>query len=248
MSYWTLMIGAACVLSASVAVSGADLVVNGGAESGDLSGWTLDASEAPAGEAIFAAVMEQPSTGFEPSAGDWFFVFDLVSTEAPLDSGIVVGMVQEGDIPDGSTGLDVQTAVGSAGSGSCDPGRVVLTWLDANGDPLGVGYDSDWVLSFVWTEIGGTAPIVPGAARYRLELQGRLDCGTFINTYFDAVSVVPVGCFADFDGSGDVGTPDLLQLLASWGPCDGCTEDLDCGGAVDTPDLLALLASWGACP
>jgi len=59
----------------------------------------------------------------------------------------------------------------------------------------------------------------------------------------------PSSCPADVDQSGDVGTPDLLILLASWGDvaypvsCLAPPEDL-----VDTADLLALLAAWGACP
>lgn len=54
-------------------------------------------------------------------------------------------------------------------------------------------------------------------------------------------------CPGDFDGDGSIGTPDLLQLLASWGDCPGCPQDLDGNGAVDTLDLLEFLASWGPC-
>jgi len=54
-------------------------------------------------------------------------------------------------------------------------------------------------------------------------------------------------CPGDLDGSGDVGTTDLLQLLAAWGPCDDCDEDLDGSGEVGTTDLLELLAAWGPC-
>jgi len=63
----------------------------------------------------------------------------------------------------------------------------------------------------------------------------------------DACDVV-VDCPEDFDGDGMVGTTDLLQLLAAWGPCAGCVEDLDGDGMVGTTDLLQLLAAWGACP
>ncbi len=31
--------------------------------------------------------------------------------------------------------------------------------------------------------------------------------------------VPPVPCVADIDGDGLVGVPDLLTLLAAWGPC-----------------------------
>ncbi|MBT8485073.1 MAG: hypothetical protein HKO59_09670 [Phycisphaerales bacterium] len=52
------------------------------------------------------------------------------------------------------------------------------------------------------------------------------------------------GCDADIDGSGVVDFPDLLTLLASWGPCPGCPADLDGNGDVDFVDLLSLLAAW----
>ncbi len=40
----------------------------------------------------------------------------------------------------------------------------------------------------------------------------------------------------DFDGGGDVGVGDLLILLANWANPYG------------VPDLLAMLAAWGPCP
>jgi hypothetical protein len=54
-------------------------------------------------------------------------------------------------------------------------------------------------------------------------------------------------CDADLDGDGLVGTADLLELLAQWGPCEDCSGDLDEDGAVDTDDLLQLLGDWGPC-
>ncbi|MBX3373799.1 MAG: hypothetical protein KF817_08180 [Phycisphaeraceae bacterium] len=59
----------------------------------------------------------------------------------------------------------------------------------------------------------------------------------------------PPPCPGDLTGSGSVGVPDLLALLASWGPCPApCPADLTGDGSVGLPDLLALLAGWGACP
>jgi hypothetical protein len=55
-------------------------------------------------------------------------------------------------------------------------------------------------------------------------------------------------CPEDLDGSGAVDFPDLLAVLASWGPCPGCPEDLDMSGAVGFQDLLATLSAWGPCP
>ena len=55
-----------------------------------------------------------------------------------------------------------------------------------------------------------------------------------------------VACPWDLDGSGAVGTADLLALFAQWGT-DG-PADFDESGTVDTSDLLILLANWGPCP
>ena len=54
----------------------------------------------------------------------------------------------------------------------------------------------------------------------------------------------------NLDGDGAVGVPDLLALLAAWGPCTGpcppsCPADIDGDCIVGVPDLLILLANWG---
>jgi hypothetical protein len=55
-------------------------------------------------------------------------------------------------------------------------------------------------------------------------------------------------CPADIDGSGDVGTDDLLVVLAEWGPCAaGCDGDIDGDLVVGVDDVLMLVGSWGQC-
>ncbi|MHC4427164.1 MAG: FG-GAP repeat domain-containing protein [Planctomycetota bacterium] len=54
-------------------------------------------------------------------------------------------------------------------------------------------------------------------------------------------------CPWDLDGSGSVGTSDLLDLLAQWGTNPGGPPDFDGDGNVGTSDLLALLGNWGPC-
>ena len=57
---------------------------------------------------------------------------------------------------------------------------------------------------------------------------------------------VKSSCPWDLDGSGSVGTGDLLELFAQWGT-DG-PADFDGNGVVNTADLLILFANWGPCP
>ncbi|MCH8824122.1 MAG: hypothetical protein IH984_11520 [Planctomycetes bacterium] len=64
---------------------------------------------------------------------------------------------------------------------------------------------------------------------------------------FDNINIAtPVDCPWDLDGSGAVGTNDLLLLFAFWGQV-GVPADFD-GGGVGTSDLLILFANWGLCP
>ncbi len=64
----------------------------------------------------------------------------------------------------------------------------------------------------------------------------------------DVSAIIGVVCSADIDGDLNVGVPDLLALLAAWGPNAGHPADLDGDGVVAVPDLLTLLAAWGPCP
>ena len=62
-------------------------------------------------------------------------------------------------------------------------------------------------------------------------------------------SGVSCPCLADVDGSGQVDFADLINILASWGPCpDPCFSDFDGNLVVDVIDLLHFLSSWGPCP
>ena len=87
--------------------------------------------------------------------------------------------------------------------------------------------------------------------------------GTFGNNYLlcltivdDGVAVDPVcppgnPCPWDFDGSGDVGVSDFLDLLGNWGACPpkgDCPWDFDGSGDVGVSDFLDLLGNWGPCP
>ncbi len=55
-------------------------------------------------------------------------------------------------------------------------------------------------------------------------------------------------CPADVDGDGDVAFGDLLEVLSSFGPCDGCPEDVSGDGTVGFDDVLEVLATFGPCP
>jgi hypothetical protein len=55
-------------------------------------------------------------------------------------------------------------------------------------------------------------------------------------------------CTGDLDGSGDVGTDDLLAVIGDFGCTSGCSADVTGDGVVDTNDILVVVGAWGGCP
>jgi hypothetical protein len=55
-------------------------------------------------------------------------------------------------------------------------------------------------------------------------------------------------CAGDLDGSGDVGTNDLLAVIAGFGCTSGCSADVTGDGVVNTDDILVVVGAWGGCP
>ncbi len=73
--------------------------------------------------------------------------------------------------------------------------------------------------------------------------------GLFILDVSAALAQPACAIPGDIDGDGIVGVPDLLALLAAWGPCPApcppsCPTDIDEDCAVSGPDLLILLSNW----
>ena len=58
----------------------------------------------------------------------------------------------------------------------------------------------------------------------------------------------PTSCPGDINLDGNVDVLDLLQVIATWGPCGSCPADVDGNGVVDVIDLLEVIANWGPCP
>jgi len=64
-----------------------------------------------------------------------------------------------------------------------------------------------------------------------------------------AVQPLNAACPADTTGDELVDVLDLLEVLATWGTCEGCPGDTDGNGVVDVLDLLEVLSNWGKhCP
>ncbi len=70
-------------------------------------------------------------------------------------------------------------------------------------------------------------------------------CSVFCTSLIAGAALA--NCPADLDGDGVVGSGDLAQLLAAWGPGTG-PADLDGDGVVGPADLAMMLGAWGDCP
>ena len=127
---------------------------------------------------------------------------------------------------------------------------IILCATTAAFAPLGGG---DFDLTWYTIDGGGGGSLVGGG----FELAGTIGQhdagptmtgGTFVLTggfWAGAGSVTGAPCPWDLDGSGSVGTGDLLELFSQWGTAG--TADFDGSGAVGTGDLLILFANWGPC-
>lgn len=81
-----------------------------------------------------------------------------------------------------------------------------------------------------------------------LQRDGSITVNSPTNTNGDTGSVIARCKTSDYNQSGGVNVTDLLQLLASWGPCPSpCVTDTNFSGDVNVTDLLTLLAEWGDC-
>ncbi len=109
-----------------------------------------------------------------------------------------------------------------------------FTGILDNGDLFGISVGSLGDL-----DLDGVGDLAVGAAD---DDDGGSNRGAVWILFLDGI------CLWDLDGSGSVGVPDLLSLLASWGLCKGCPADFDGNGSVGASDLLDLIANWGPCP
>jgi len=116
--------------------------------------------------------------------------------------------------------------------------------LDAGG-----GCPGDVIATDATTEcldVAISAAVEPGPYWVVIAPNAFTDSATCGAAY--TLSLTTPACDGDIDGDGSVGFPDLLAILAAWGPCPGCPEDIDGDSNVGLTDLLTVLSAWGPCP
>lgn len=206
------------------------LLVNGDAETGDLTGWTAVPPRAPISADDLVVQTLGPVTAL---GGTYFFSF----ADAP-QSG-TVSLIQGGTLLDapaqlclsGSYQTEFQDRAEAILRLRSDVGLVVA---EATSGPL-TGSDLAWTPFIVGVEVP------PAAVSWEVELRGTRFTSTFINVFYDNLSLGPP-VFADLDCDGVVGPSDLAILLGGWGGTG--PANLDGVGTVDAADLALLLGAW----
>ncbi len=124
------------------------------------------------------------------------------------------------------------------------------------GDRLVVENDGLHPMAERWGVIG----LDPGTHALRVEYFDRAGAGGLIASIEGGgleKQIIPAamlshggGCSGDMTGDGVVGFADILEALASWGPCtqDPCNADVTGDGEVGFDDVLEVLGHWGPCP
>ncbi len=164
---------------------------------------------------IFPKTGDLPDDGADdPGAGQVvdIVIIDLGDTMAVLAGGLNIEL-DPGEYWVGLTPLANFGAFGQEFHRGAPISGVDTAWRNPGG---GFGLGGDW---------STTAPLAPD----------------WIDLFDAAITITgEIGngndCPWDLDGSGDVGTNDLILLLGSWGNPYG------------TKDLIRLLGAWGDCP
>jgi len=192
----------AFVLAFVVVPASADFMTNGGAETGDLTGWTVDISGATSGNTdMIEAVTSQPqSTGTVlPYAGDYFFTFANSSTRTSADrtGGIprTISMSQTGTSGLGSAVLTLDGWVQTESyQGLNDDGEAVLTLYGDAAETSIVDTVSTGLLSShgAWSLFSVSLANPGGVDHWKVTLLGTVNSTTYANTFYDDVSLVPI--------------------------------------------------------
>ena len=177
--------------------SWADLLTNGGAESGDLTGWTVDLTGASSGNTnIIAATTSQLEGGssdptvVNPHSGSYFFTFHNEATGSTSGSNDTISMSQTGT---SGLGYSALTLEGWVQTYAPDPGEAILTFHDAGdvviGAPVSTG---DLDSHKAWSKFSISAPVPVVVDHWKVTLLGANEANTYANVFYDDVALVPV--------------------------------------------------------
>jgi len=158
----------------------ATLLINGGAEQGDTSGWNN-----PYPSAIQAVQNAQSNKPLDPFAGDYFFSF----SENSIGNENSVSMSQEDSLP---SGVESLTLSGYFATEFQDFGEVTLSLYDSSHNLLSnvlTGMLCTHPNRFVWTYFEILLPVSEVVSYWQADFTGTVKNGSFANVYWDNIEL-----------------------------------------------------------
>jgi hypothetical protein len=169
-------------------MAGSSILLNGDAESGDLTGWTTVNTQ------IGAVTSQGQSSGtVTPYEGDYLFSFALAAARVSSGSpAVTIGMYQTGIAGLGADSFSLTGWVQTESqNGFQDVGEVKLSFYDATDALLGSVSSGPLTTSNLeWESFSVNSAGVAGAAYWRVDLLGTVNAGTFTNVFFDGLQMV----------------------------------------------------------
>lgn len=179
------------------------------------------------------------------------------------DAGQVVGLATSGNQPEKPfvwSEADGFTYLPTIPGG--EYGYMSVNSINNAGAVVGdaLDYDAGRWTSWVWDPINGIRvleDLVQEPTNFQIENangindegwivgSGHFGPGWATQKGFVLKPIAPPQLTGDVDLDGVVGVNDLVELVLSWGPCDGCPGDINGDGTIDVSDLVLVVLNWG---
>lgn len=157
-------------------------VTNGGAETGDLTGWTVTAG-------TWATASTSDSVKPGPHLGTYYFSADGSASDAAMHQDIAVPAAAVNAIDAGKGRAEVSLYINTYAN--TDDAYTGFKFLDGAGAEIGASLESRVRTDTgVWREEKIVAAVPAGTRTIRLNLRATLTSGSFANTYFDSIDDV----------------------------------------------------------